>query len=84
MLPFKEKVQTEGGSSNDFVVANPGAPASSGWQLKVADLVVVSENTLGEFEKLELPSWIGVAKQSASPSLFTMPRRWGRFAMRRR
>ena len=61
---LREKVQTEGGGSNDFVVANPGVPASSGWQLKVANLVVVSESTLGEFEKLELPGWIGTAKQS--------------------
>jgi len=61
---LQEKVQTEGGGSNDFVVANPGEPASSGWQLNVASLVVVSESTLGEFEKLELPGWVGLAKQS--------------------
>jgi hypothetical protein len=61
---LQEKVQTEGGGTNDFVVANPGEPASSGWQLNVANLVVVSESTLADFEKLELPSWIGLAKQS--------------------
>ena len=61
---LQEKVETEGGGSNDFVVANPGVPASSGWQLNVANLVVASESTLGVFEERVLPSWVASAKQS--------------------
>ncbi len=61
---LQEKVETEGGGSNDFVVANPGVPASSGWQLNVANLVVASESTLGVFEERVLPSWVSSAKQS--------------------
>jgi hypothetical protein len=39
------------------VVGNPGAAASSNWQLAVTDIVVVFENTAAAYDRWVAPSW---------------------------